>query len=139
MIDKAYADDPIAAASEWGAEFRNDLAGWLNLETIEGAVDTRVLVRPPNTMAFTYSAFADSSGGVRDSYTLGIAHEESGVSVLDCLVEVKAPFDPSVATAQLPGRHQVLWLHRSFWRQICGQLRDEIVPRSTTSNTIIRA
>jgi hypothetical protein len=101
VIDKAYADDPIAAASEWGAEFRNDLAGWLNLETIEAAVDTDVMVRPPNTMAFTYSAFADSSGGVRDSYTLGIAHEEAGVAVLDCLVEVKAPFDPSVVTAQL--------------------------------------
>ena len=101
VIDKAYADDPIAAASEWGAEFRNDLAGWLNRETIEGAVDTGVVARPPNTMAFTYSAFADSSGGVRDSYTLGIAHAEGGVAVLDCLVEVKAPFDPSVATAQL--------------------------------------
>jgi hypothetical protein len=100
VIDKAYADDPIAAASEWNAEFRNDLAGWLNLEIIENAVDAGVVVRPPNGL-YTYSAFADSSGGVRDSYTLGIAHSEAGVAILDCLVEVKAPFDPSVATAQL--------------------------------------
>jgi len=106
VIDKAYLDDPVAAASEWGAEFRNDLAGWLNRETIEAAVDTGVVVRPPNTALYNYCAFADSSGGVRDSYTLGIAHAEGKIAeghiaVLDCLVEVRAPFDPSVATAQI--------------------------------------
>jgi hypothetical protein len=78
----------------------------LNRETIEAAVDTGVVVRPPNTMLYNYVAFADSSGGVRDSYTLGIAHvegkiAEGNVAVLDCLVEVRAPFDPSVATAQI--------------------------------------
>jgi hypothetical protein len=106
VIDKAYLDDPIAAASEWGAEFRNDLAGWLNRETIEAAVDTGVVVRPPNTALYSYCAFVDSSSGVRDSFTLGISHAEGKiaeghVSVLDCLVEVRAPFDPSVATAQI--------------------------------------
>lgn len=102
VIDKAYRDDPIAAASEWNGEFRNSLSGWLDRATIEAAVDTGVVVRPPNTLAFSYVAFADSSGGVKDSYTLGIAHAEpGGVSVLDALIEIKAPFDPSVATAQL--------------------------------------
>ncbi len=30
VIDKAYHDDPVAAASEWNGEFRNSLAGWLD-------------------------------------------------------------------------------------------------------------
>jgi hypothetical protein len=101
VIDKAYADDPIAAASEWNGEFRNSLAGWLDLSTIEAAVDTDVAIRPPNTMTFDYVAFVDSSSGVRDSYTLGIAHAEGEMAILDCLVEIRPPFDPAAATAQL--------------------------------------
>jgi hypothetical protein len=33
--------------------------------------------------------------------TDAIAHAENNVAVLDCLVEVKPPFNPDVATAQV--------------------------------------
>jgi hypothetical protein len=39
----------------------------------------------------------------RDSFTCAIAHAENGVGILDCLVEVKAPFNPDTATAQIAG------------------------------------
>jgi hypothetical protein len=100
VIDKAYIDDPVAAASEWGAEFRNDLAGWLNRETIQAAVDTDVIMRPPIS-ANSYSGFTDPSGGVRDSFTLAIAHAEADVGVVDVIVEVKAPCSPAEAVAQI--------------------------------------
>jgi hypothetical protein len=39
--------------------------------------------------------FVDPSGGSSDSMTLAIAHRESdGVAVLDCMREIRAPFQP---------------------------------------------
>jgi hypothetical protein len=48
-----------------------------------------------------YRAFSDPSGGARDSFTTAIAHTEKNVQVLDCLVEIKAPFNPTAATEQI--------------------------------------
>jgi hypothetical protein len=41
-----------------------------------------------------YLAFCDPSGGSSDSMTLAIAHHDDGVAVLDCVREVRAPFQP---------------------------------------------
>jgi hypothetical protein len=38
---------------------------------------------------------------VRDSFTMAVAHTEGNIVVLDCLVEVRAPFNPSAATEQI--------------------------------------
>jgi hypothetical protein len=100
IIDTAMAEDPAAARAEWLGEFRDDIAGWLSSETIEAAVDSGVTVRPPQP-SFRYHGFIDPSGGARDSYTAAIAHDDKGVAVLDCLVEIRPPFDPSAATAQI--------------------------------------
>src|SRR5262249_46824840 len=43
----------------------------------------------------------DPSGGRRDSFTCGIAHNEKGMAVLDCLIEIKPPFDPEPATSDI--------------------------------------
>jgi hypothetical protein len=82
------------------AEFRDDVAGWAGRELIEAAVDRGVTVRPPRP-DISYSSFVDASGGVRDSFTAAVAHAEDGVAVLDCLVEIKAPFNPDQATAEI--------------------------------------
>jgi hypothetical protein len=103
IIDKAMAEDSAAASSEYLGEFRNDISGWVSLEVVESAVDNNITVRPPNTMHFDYVGFADSSGGVKDSFTCGIAHSENGIAVLDCLVEIPAPFAPSEAVHQIAG------------------------------------
>jgi hypothetical protein len=103
VIDQALARDPAAAKAEWLAEFRDDIGGWLPSELIESAVDVGVTVRPPSDRVAHYFAFADPSGGQRDSFTCAIAHPEGERSVLDCLVEIEAPFDPEVATGQVVG------------------------------------
>ena len=81
---------------------RSDVSGYADLEVIESAVDRGVTVRPPRK-AVTYHAGLDPSGGVRDSFVCAISHDEQGVAVLDAMLEVKAPFDPLVATDQIAG------------------------------------
>ena len=100
IIDAAMAEDPQAAAAEWFAEFRDDIAGWATRELIETAVDRDVTVRPPRS-GVHYHSFVDASGGMRDSFTCAVAHNESGTAVLDCLHEICAPFNPDMATSEI--------------------------------------
>jgi hypothetical protein len=46
-----------------------------------------------------YVAFVDPSGGSSDSMTLAISHHDDGVAVLDCVREVRAPFQPEAVVA----------------------------------------
>jgi hypothetical protein len=100
FVDRAIAKDPASAAAEYMGEFRDDIGGWLPLEVIESAVDAGVTVRPPHRV-HEYRAFVDPSGGRGDSFTLAIAHDNQGLSVLDCLHEVAPPFSPMDAVAQI--------------------------------------
>jgi len=100
IIDAAIAEDPAGASAEWLAEFRDDISGWATREIIEAAVDRGVLVRAP-LPGVRYHAFCDPSGGQSDSFTCAISHNEKGTAVLDCLIEVRAPFNPDAAVAQI--------------------------------------
>ena len=74
-----------------------------DLALIEAAVDRGVTVRPPRPGVF-YSSFCDPSGGAKDLFTAAIAHSEggnNGVVVLDCLLEIKAPFNPDTAVLRV--------------------------------------
>jgi hypothetical protein len=73
VVTRAYERDPQAASSEFGAEFRSDIAGFLDFAIVESAVDRGVTVRPPRRGARYFSG-CDPSGGARDSFTLAIAH-----------------------------------------------------------------
>jgi hypothetical protein len=129
VIDQALIDDPAAAKAEWLGEFRDDVGGWLPSEVIETAVDIGITVRPPRK-DFRYVSFCDPSGGARDAFTCGIAHLENDIAVLDCLVEIKAPFNPTEATATIAGvlkqyglrdtvgdRYAAEWVVDAFARQ----------------------
>ena len=98
IIDRAYARDPQRAAAEYGAKFRNDIAGFLDAEWIEQARTERHELPPRE--GINYAAFADPSGGRGDSFTLGIAHEEDGRRVLDVIRRVPPPFNPSDVVAE---------------------------------------
>lgn len=100
IIDEAMAEDPAAARAEWCAEFRDDIAGFADVALIEASVDYGVTVRPPRP-GIRYRSGCDPSGGARDSFTCAIAHDEGNVAVLDCAVEIKAPFNPTSATEQI--------------------------------------
>jgi hypothetical protein len=98
-IERDLQDDYAAARAEWFAEWRDDVAGWLPLEIIRAAIDTGVTVRPPLlNQRIIYRSGVDPSGGQKDSFCCAITHSEGAIEVLDCLTEIKAPFDPAVAT-----------------------------------------
>jgi hypothetical protein len=98
-IERAHQEDAQKAASEFGAEFRQDLAAFIDRAAVEAVVceGRRELLR---ANGITYRAFCDPSGGSSDSMTLAVAHRSnSGVGVLDCVREIRAPFSPEAAVS----------------------------------------
>lgn len=99
VVADAYAEDPAVAASEYGAEFRNDLESFLSREAIDGAVVAGRLELPA-APGVRYFGFSDPSGGSADSFTLAIAHEEQGCAVLDLVRERRPPFSPEAVVGE---------------------------------------
>jgi hypothetical protein len=94
VIAAAYEDDPLAAAAEFGAEFRRDVEVFLPREALE-AVRMPGRFEQPFQPAHRYVGFLDPAGGTgQDSFTLAVAHQEGGRSVLDVVREVRPPFSP---------------------------------------------
>jgi hypothetical protein len=101
IIERQIASDPQLYRAEYLSEWRDDLATFISRDLLEAAIDVGVLVRPP-IEGTKYLAFADASGGVGDSFTLGIAHRAGDSSVvLDLLFEKCAPFDPYAVTLEI--------------------------------------
>lgn len=102
VVDEAMAEDLAAAKSEFGGEFRDDVALWLPREAIEPCIVAgrkELLAKP----GIRYVAFVDVSGGRSDDAALGIAHrdDERKKSILDCERRWKAPFTPAVVVADM--------------------------------------
>ena len=103
-IDKAFEEDAVAAASEFGGQFRSPLSNYLERSIVQRCVEAGVTQRPAVPSAF-HVAFVNVAGGSgQDSFTCAIGHKrmDDGVAVcvVDALLEVKPPFNPDVATAQ---------------------------------------
>jgi len=100
VIDAAMARDPDAAAAEWMAEFRSDVADFVSREIVESCVAAGVHELPP-AGDVSYSAFVDPSGGSSDSMTLAIGHvDRDGVAVLDAVREIRPPFSPEAVVTE---------------------------------------
>jgi hypothetical protein len=99
VITAAYEADPANAASEYGAQFRTDIEGFIAKEAVELCLAPHVYERGP-VPGTRYSAFVDPSGGSADSMTLAIGHEQDGVAVLDAIRERKPPFSPEAVVAE---------------------------------------
>jgi Phage Terminase len=102
IVDQRLAD-PTAAASEWDAEFRADLVGFLDEGTVERAIDhNRPLELPPRPHPVYYKAFVDPSGGAigGDAYTIAIAHKERDRFIVDLVRGRFGPFDPREVTEE---------------------------------------
>ena len=94
LIAEMYAEDNERALAEFGAQFRSDIVAFITREAVDDLVAHGVRELPAGD-GITYAAFVDPSGGSTDSMTLAIGHcEASGVAVLDCVREVRAPFSP---------------------------------------------
>lgn len=97
IIEAAYAEDEAVASAEYGGLFRRDLEQFVSREVLDAVIvpDRGEL---PASSGVQYVGFVDPSGGAADSMTLGIAHRTpTGITVLDCIREIRAPFDPAVA------------------------------------------
>jgi len=93
MIDAEYDEDREAARSEWGGEFREDIGLFLNDELIDAAIIAGRL-ELPFVSGCHFFAFADSSGGRFDAFTLSIAHRDGERVVQDRLLIENPPFVP---------------------------------------------
>lgn len=98
-VDAAYARDPVSAAAEYGADFRSDIAGFLDDDWIERAIDADRPAELPPRPEVQYHAFADPSGGRGDAFTLAISHHEGEQAILDVCRGRSPPFDPSAVVA----------------------------------------
>jgi hypothetical protein len=75
VIDAALERDPEAAASEWLAVWRSDLADFVSRDVLDAAVVAGRYELPP-VDGVQYHAFCDPSGGSADSMTLAIGHRD---------------------------------------------------------------
>jgi hypothetical protein len=100
IIDAAMERDPAAGRAEWLSEWREDIAAFISRALIESSVDDDVTVRPP-IPGGAYRCFCDPSGGISDSFTACISHVEGETVIVDCLIEITAPFNPTAATKQI--------------------------------------
>ena len=98
-VERAYDDDPIAAAAEYGAQFRSDVESLFALDAVRAGVVAGRHELPPLRKVH-YRAFVDPSGGSADSFTLAIAHEEKGRLVLDAVRERRPPFSPDAVVQE---------------------------------------
>jgi Phage Terminase len=102
VIAAQRAADPVAAPAEWDAEFRSDIASFLDDASIDGAIEHgRPLELPPQPN-IRYRAFADASGGVGiDAYTFAIAHKDADERcIVDLVRGTAGKFDPHEVTRQ---------------------------------------
>jgi hypothetical protein len=101
IIERQIASDPALYRAEYLSEWRDDLSSFIGRDLLEASVDVGVPVRPP-VDGVKYHAFTDASGGVGDSFTLGIAHRDKhGSIVLDLLFERRPPMNPYEVTLEI--------------------------------------
>jgi hypothetical protein len=99
VIDQALERDPEAAAAEWLAEWRSDLADFVSREVVDAAMVPGRHELPP-IADVAYAAFVDPSGGSADSMTLAIGHREGERVVVDAIRERRPPFSPADVVAE---------------------------------------
>lgn len=99
VVDEAMERDPAWASAEYGAQFRKDVEAFITREALLACMDVAVRERPavPGTR---YVAFVDVAGGGADAMTLGIAHREGEIAILDLIREEPVGTNPSAVVAR---------------------------------------
>jgi hypothetical protein len=98
VVDRAMQRDPVAARSEYLAEFRSDLEQFISHEAVAACIMPGVREIEPRRYN-TYHGFVDPSGGSSDSMTMAISYSDDERAVLAALREVKPPFSPEATVA----------------------------------------
>jgi hypothetical protein len=147
VIDQAFERDPASASAEYGAEFRSDISQLVSREAVEACISHQVLERS-RVPGVVYQAFCDPSGGSSDSMTLAICHRQPTsdnkkvIGVIDVLREIRAPFSPEQAVAELAqllhsygirfvrgDRYGSQWVQESF-KKVGIEYRPSDLPKS---------
>jgi hypothetical protein len=103
VVAAAMEEDPAKAKAEWLAEWRDDLASFIDITMVENCTDRGVTVRPPRP-GIRYTAFADAASGTgQDSFAVSIAHSDKQELLVDLVHEIRPPFSPSQAIAGVCG------------------------------------
>lgn len=84
IVKRAMKEDPEAARSEYMAEFRSDIASFLDADLIQECTRPKPRELPP-ALGVQYLAFTDPAGGGGDEFTLSIAHRESDMVCVDLI------------------------------------------------------
>ncbi len=82
VVDQALAEDREAARAEYLAEFRADIASFLDVDLVADCTRPKPLELAPAT-SLRYHAFVDPAGGGADEFTISIAHREQDATVVD--------------------------------------------------------
>jgi len=94
FLDLERARDPVVFAAEYGAEFRQDLDGFISRDVVDAIVVKGRVGIPPQP-GVRHFAFVDTSGGGgTDSLTIAIARAGGPKVQLWRVSEWKAPYSP---------------------------------------------
>jgi hypothetical protein len=102
-IAAQIAADPVAAVSEWGGGFRDDLSSYLSDDLIDAAIDTSRPLELPPQEGIVYFAFVDAAAGASgrgDAYTIAIGHVDGEKLIVDVVRGVLGKYDPYTVTEQ---------------------------------------
>jgi hypothetical protein len=100
-IARKRAADPQGAIAEWDAEFRSDLAAFLDDASIDAAIDRGRPPELPVQEARVYHAFVDMSGGRHDASCICVVHRDGERIVLDVVRGRRG--NPAAAVAEFAG------------------------------------
>lgn len=100
VIERARKRDPISAAAEWDANFREGGDQFLPDECIDAAINKnrKVALEPQDKVK--YMAFADASAGRGDAFTLCIGHQHENKFVCDVIKGRMGRFNPETVVAE---------------------------------------
>ncbi|MFE8069797.1 hypothetical protein QQM79_01950 [Marinobacteraceae bacterium S3BR75-40.1] len=84
IVDQAYDRDPVAAAAEYGAQFRSDVEAFITREMVDDCTRDAPLMLPLRS-GKQYVGFVDVAGGGADEYTMAIAHIEGSRVITDAV------------------------------------------------------
>ncbi len=143
-IERAREEDPIAAATEYDAQFRSDVESFANRDAVDACVANGVHEVKPNEKT-DYSAFCDPAGGSgKDSFGLAIGHRNNGNVIVDVVREWRPRFSPESVVKEMSGllhRYRVdsllgdrfagEWVREPFRRnkieyEICPQAKSDL-------------
>lgn len=97
VIAAAKERDLASAMAEYMAEFRNDIASFIDVEVLNRCTRSEPLTLPPMP-GVRYMAFVDPSGGGSDEYSLCIGHIEKPYRLVVDLLVGQRRVNPATVT-----------------------------------------